>query len=307
MVLNDEGVAIQELEHYRRAGGQSLVDTTPIGLGRDPLALQRISRATGLHIVMGTSFYVENAHPPWVADSDADELAALFVREIRDGVGDTGIKPGIIDEIGLAGIPRGWGRKKVGPMTPEEEKVVRAGARASVETGLTVGIHIDPIEPRATFPALDVLEAEGVSPDRIIVDHMDQVQDLDYHRAVAERGVYVEYDSLGREHYTEEWGYDFCWGHDSWRIQFAKDLVSRGHGEQLLFSQDVCLKTDLRKYGGVGYAHALDHVVPSLRAIGVAESAIRKILVDNPARALAHAPSSDVEIALAGAGAQEAR
>ncbi len=116
---------------------------------------------------------------------------------------------------------------------------------------------------------------------------MDQVHDLDYHLAVAARGVYIEYDSLGREHYTDEWGHGFHWGHDSWRVEFAKELIERGHGSQLLFSQDVCFKTDLRAYGGPGYGHVLKNIVPTLIASDVRQSDIDRILVENPARALA--------------------
>jgi phosphotriesterase-related protein len=115
---------------------------------------------------------------------------------------------------------------------------------------------------------------------------MDQVHELDYHLAAAARGVYIEYDSLGRDHYMDEWGYDFCWGHDSSRVQLAKRLIEEGHGGQLLFSQDVCFKTDLRAYGGVGYSHVLNDIVPTLRALGVPREAIDRILVENPARAL---------------------
>ena len=217
---------------------------------------------------------------------DADGLADLMVREIVEGIGETGVTCGVIGEIGLTGIPKGHGRRKVGPMTPEEEKVLRAAARASLRTGVTVSVHLDPIEPRAALPAIDVLAEEGVEPGRIVLGHMDQVQDLDYHLAAAARGVFVEYDSFGREHYSEEWGYDFDWGHDSWRVRFAARLIEAGHGGQLLFSHDVCLKIDLRTYGGNGYGHVLGNVVPTLRSLGVPQGAIGEILVGNPARAL---------------------
>lgn len=304
LVLGDEDLAIRELEYYRRAGGRSLVDVTPYGLGRDPLALQRISRATGLNIVMGTGFYVENAHPDWLRDLDADRLADIMVAESLEGVEGTGVRAGVIGEIGLTGIPKGYGRRKVGAMTAEEEKVLRAAARASLRTGLAVSVHLDPIEPRAALPAIDVLESEGLEPDRIIMDHMDQVHDLDYHLATASRGVFVEYDSFGREHYSEEWGYDFDWGHDSWRVRFAARLVTEGHAGQLLFSHDVCLKIDLRAFGGNGYAHVLNDIVPTLRSLGVADRVIEGILVDNPTRALGFSPDAGGEAAAAHAATE---
>lgn len=291
LILEDEDLTIRELEYYRRAGGQSLVDTTVIGLGRDPQALQRISRATGLNIVMGTGFYVENAHPDYVRGMDVDQLSALMVRDIVEGVGDAGVRCGVIGEIGLTGIPKGAGRTKTGPITAEEEKVLRAAARAARQTGLAVSVHLDPIPPRAALVAIDVLEDEGLDPSRMIIGHMDQVQDIEYHLATAARGVYVEYDSFGREHYTDEWGHDFDWGHDSWRVRFVARLIAEGYGERLLVAQDVCLKTDLRSFGGNGYGHFLTNMVPTLRSLGVSSAAIDTILIDNPARVLAFDPA----------------
>jgi phosphotriesterase-related protein len=304
MALDDVDLAIRELQYFTQSGGKTLVDVTCYGLGRDPIALQRISRATGLNIVMATGFYVENAHPPWVKDMSADQLADLMVSEIATGVGDTGVRCGIIGEIGLTGIPKGAGRKKVGPVTPEEEKALRGAARAALQTGLSVTVHLDPIPPRASITAVDILEEEGVPPERIILDHMDQVNDVDYHLEAASRGVFIEYDSLGRDHYTDEWGYGFDWGHDSWRVRFAKQLIDSGHREQLLFSQDVCFKTDLRAYGGVGYSHVLTTICPTLRALGVSQEAIDQILVANPMRALTNAAAAAPRRSeLVGAGA----
>lgn len=290
VVLEDEDLIIREMQHYQRAGGKSIVDTTCIGLGRDPLALQRISRATGLNIVMGTGFYVENAHPDYVRDMSADELSKIIERDCAEGVEATGVRCGVIGEIGLTGIPKGAGRRKVGPVTPEEEKVLRAAARASQRTGVPVSVHLDPIEPRAALVACDILAEEGQDPEKTIIGHMDQVQDFEYHRATAERGVFVQYDSFGREHYHEDWGLDFSFGHDAWRARFLAKMIAEGHGRQMLVSQDVCIKTDLRTYGGNGYAHFLNNMVPTLRSLHVPESAINAVLVDNPARALAFEP-----------------
>lgn len=287
LILDDEDLTIHELEWFRRAGGNSIVDTTVIGLGRDPQALQRISRATGINIVMGTGFYVENAHPDYVREMDAEQLSDIMVRDVIEGVGDTGVRCGVIGEIGLSGIPKEAGRRKIGAMTPEEEKVLRAAARASLRTGAAVSVHLDPIEPRAALPAIDVLEDEGLDPARMIIGHMDQVHDVEYHLATAARGVYLEYDSFGREHYSDEWGYDFDWGHDSWRVRFAARLIAEGYGDRLVVAQDVCLKTDLRTYGGNGYGHFLMHMVPTLRSLGVTAEAIETILIENPARVLA--------------------
>src|SRR4051812_21122978 len=107
LILCDEDQTIAELQHYFRAGGNSLVDATCIGMGRDPLALQRISRATGLHIVMGTGFYVERAHPPYVKEMAINDLAEMMLKDIVQGVGWNEVRCGVIGEIGVTGMIKG--------------------------------------------------------------------------------------------------------------------------------------------------------------------------------------------------------
>jgi phosphotriesterase-related protein len=287
LILCDEEMAIAELQHYFRAGGNSLVDATCIGLGRDPLALQRISLATGLNSIMGTGFYVDKAHPPYVHDMPIDDLAAIMVKDITEGVGWNEVKCGVIGEIGVTGMTKGVGRNKIGAITPDEEKVVRASARAAKATGAAVLIHLDPLPPLGAQVAIDLMEDEGLPHNRMIIGHVDQVHDLDYSMAAAERGVFVEYDAWGREYYREEWGWNFVMGQDAWRVQYVKEMIAAGYGGQLVFAQDVCFKTDLRTYGGWGYAHILNHIVPMLLDAGVPRAAVMRILQENPARALA--------------------
>jgi phosphotriesterase-related protein len=134
------------------------------------------------------------------------------------------------------------------------------------------------------------MEDEGLPHHRMIIGHMDQVHDFDYTLEALKRGVYVEYDAWGREYYREEWGWNFVMGQDAWRVQYVKQLVEMGYGDRLLFAQDVCFKTDLRTYGGWGYAHILNHIVPMLLDAGIPRAAIMGILKENPARALALQP-----------------
>ena len=287
LVLSDIDVAIQELEHYSGLGGGSLVDASCIGIGRDPVALQRISRKTGLNIIMGTGLYVEGAHPDWVKGASIDDLTEMMVRDIEEGVGPFRVKAGVIGEVGVSGIEKGAGMKKTHAVTPEEEKSLRASARAALATGVAVSVHLDVRPPLGAPFAIDILADEGLPVNRMIIGHLDQVHDLDYSMAVAETGAYVQFDAWGREYYREEWGYGIVMGQDIWRADFVRELVAAGHGDQMLFAQDVCFKSDLRTYGGYGYGHILKSVVPLLEAKGVSPEAIRTILIDNPARALA--------------------
>lgn len=291
LLLSDEKVAIDELNHYVGLGGGSIVDASCIGIGRDPVALQRISRSTGLNIVMGTGFYVEGAHPDLVKTSSIDELAQIMISDIETGFGPHRVKAGVIGEVGISGIEKGNGTRKTSAITPDEEKSLRASARAALATGVAVSVHTDVRPPRAAPIAVDILEDEGLPVNRMIIGHLDQVHDLDYTMSVAKRGAFIQYDAWGREYYREEWGYGIVMGQDIWRAEFVKELVDAGYGKQLLFAQDVCFKTDLRTYGGYGYAHILKSVVPLLEAKGVSPEAIATILTENPARALALTPS----------------
>lgn len=280
--LDDEQLAVEEVGALRAAGGTTLVDCTVDGIGRDPRAVQRVSRATGVHIVQGTGLYIERAHPPWVADATVDQLAELFASEVRIGIGETGIRAGIIGEIGTSGIDPGTWRK-VADLTPAEEKVLRAAGAASVATGAAVTVHLDP-RGQGGDAVIDILEREGVPPDRIVLDHLDAHPDLEYHLRVAERGVYLEYDHFGREYDAPHMGMRYT--QDSRRMELVRELVARGHERQLLVSQDVCAKVDLRKFGGNGYGHFLGRIAPQLLSDGLSPETLETILVDNPRRVL---------------------
>ena len=123
LTLFDEDTTVAEVNRYIRAGGTALVDATSIGIGRDPQGLAHIARATGLNIVMGAGYYVGSTHPPDMDVRTVEQLADEVVRDVTEGVGDTGIKSGIIGEIGCS-----W------PWTDNERKVVRAGALAQQRT-----------------------------------------------------------------------------------------------------------------------------------------------------------------------------
>ena len=118
-VLRDVDTAIDELMIYRQFGGDSMVECSSIGLGRDPVALARISRATGVNIVMGASYYVAKSHPPDMDDIGEEEITEQIVRDVTEGVDGTHIRSGVIGEVGCTY-----------PLPPNERKVLRASGRA---------------------------------------------------------------------------------------------------------------------------------------------------------------------------------
>jgi phosphotriesterase-related protein len=264
-LLNDRALAIEELTLYRDAGGRTLVDCTSVGLARDPLALQDVSRATGLNIVMGCGHYRDPYLDRGRLDQlSVDALADTIVRDIEEGADDTGVRAGIIGEVGC---DRPW-------ISALEERSFRAAARAHRRTGLTITTHA--ARWPVGLPQLDLLAEEGVDPQRVIVGHCDMVPDHDYHLAVARRGAFVQFDTV-----QGETDYDTR-TRVSWVLSFARE----GLLDRLLLSQDVCLRSNLKAAGGCGYAYVPTTFADHLRAAGLDESDVHRLLVDNPRRAL---------------------
>jgi phosphotriesterase-related protein len=268
-IICDVRLVIKELGYFQAAGGATLVDVTSRGLGRNPTALRQIARDTGLHIVMGCGWYRERTYDQGVFQKGPSRIADEMVRDITQGVDDTDVRAGIIGEIGT----------ELDYISPAEERVFRASARAHKRTGVAISTHA--VRSPVGLAQLDLLEEEGVNLRRVIVGHCDNAgfkvcPDPDYHEAVARRGAYVEFDQIhGRSGWDTER-----------RVEWVKQLVDKGYLRQILLSQDVCAKSLLRAYGGNGYDYLLSGFVPRLLKAGLSEEQVHVILVENPRRAL---------------------
>jgi len=266
----DEPVILEELAAFRAVDGGTVVDLTLDGVGRDPAWLAGLARASGLHLVMGSGWY-RGAHYPAEALVDrrsVDALADVIVGEATVGVGETGIRSGIIGEIGT---DKPW-------LSAQEERVHRAAARAALRTGLAITTHA--VQSTVGLDQLDVFAAEGADLARVVIGHADSNPSLDYHLAIVERGATVEFDFLGMSFTPLE-------RHGEGRIvDHVVTLIERGHVERILLSQDVCHDSQLRRYGGNGYTYLAEAFLPRLRAAGVSEADLRTITVDNPRRLL---------------------
>jgi phosphotriesterase-related protein len=285
--LDSVSDAVEEIGHFARAGGDLLVDVTPQNVGGDPARVRGVARETGVEIVHGTAFYVHYSHPDRVAEMDADEIADEFVSDVLTGIDDTGVRAGIVGEIGASER-----------ILPAEEKCIRGGARAARRTGAPLSIHTpfhrdeaDPTSKRALW-CLDIAEEEGLPSERVILCHRDQSKwleaDLTYQKQIAERGAYVEFDLFGHPEAYHAM-VDDAQPSDLDRVRYVEEMVSSGHEDRLLLSHDVFVKTVLRKYGGNGYAHILENVLPILRARGMDEATLRRLVVENPRRVLTFA------------------
>jgi phosphotriesterase-related protein len=265
--------AAREVADFRAAGGGTLVEVTPLGQGRDPLGLRRVSELTGVHIVASTGYYIQAGHPDWLAGRSVDELAAVLVRDITEGIDGTGVRAGFMGDVGTTKA-----------VSADEEKSLRAVARAHLQTGVAFGIHVDPSDQQA-MRVIEILLEEGVSPDRMVMEHMDEQPDYDYHLRVAATGVYLEFDTWGSEFYYGP-PYMVPEPRDIQRAECVRNLIDHGHVSQLLMAQDVWLRQLMKKYGGEGYDSFFRYGVPRLNQNGVTDADIRTMLVDNPARLL---------------------
>ncbi len=273
--LLDVDTAIDEAKLYRQYGGRSMVDATSIGIARDPVALARISRATGVNVIMGAAFYVNDAHPRYVEDCDAEELAEQIVADVTEGVDGTGIKSGIIGEVGCS-----W------PLTPNERKVLRAAALAQRATGAPILIHPGRDET-SPLRIIDALDEDGADLNRTIIGHLDRtVFERSTLAAMGQSGCYFEWDLFGSESSYYRHNPTIHHPNDATKLDDIQWLISEGYGERIVIAHDICSKHRLLKYGGHGYFYILLHVVPMMRRRGFSERDIDNILVHNPASIL---------------------
>ena len=266
----DEDLLTEELRDFRRRGGTSLVELTLDGVGRDPQRLRRLASATGLNIVMGCGWYREAYYPAelLVDRRTVDDLTDQIVREWTDGVGDTGIRPGIIGEIGT---DKPW-------VSAREERVHRAAARASLRTGMAITTH--GVQSAVGLAQLAIFTQEGVDPGRVVIGHADSYLDLDFYLAVLDAGANLQFDFIGHPFGIEE-------ALEPRLVETIVELLERGYAPQLMLSQDVCHNRQLKAYGGAGYVYLHQHFLPTLRTAAVGEGEIKQMTIDNPARILA--------------------
>ena len=277
LLLQDVDLAVEETNCLADYGCNLLVDVTTVGVGRDMMKLKEFCKKSKLNVIAGTGLFVHDALPEMYEHMTVQQIADWMINEIRNGHCDTGIKPGVIGEIGVS--------EKIYPI---EEKSIRAAAIASVATDLPIYLHTYPWN-RVALDAVKMLIADGVKPENICICHLDVTFDDEYMRQVLDLGIYLEFDNLSKEFFFEPQEGSFAGGPfetDVARVHKIKELIAEGYIDQLLLANDLCLKGSLHRYGGVGYDHAFRNFVPMMRLYGISEADIHKIVYENPKRFL---------------------
>jgi len=260
--------AVAKLRAVRAAGITTLVDPTAIGLGRDIPRIKRINEEVELNIVVCTGLYAFMELPHFLKYRTVDALAELFVRELQDGIGDTGVKAAFlkcaVEEHGLAG---------------DLPTIVAAVAAAAAETGAPVMVHTN-AAARTGPLALEALTKAGVDPTKIVVAHAGDSNDLDYLRQLGESGAFLGFDRFNIPHFNP----------DERRIETVLALLAEGYADRIHFSHDAACFYDFM-IGNPAFAderpdylHISNVILPALREQGVTDAQIDQITVDNPRR-----------------------
>jgi len=249
----------------RVAGVTALVECTPTGVGRRVDIVKAVSEAANFPVVVATGIYREPWVPAWAQAASEAELTAWMVRELTEGIENTGVRAAWIKlSAGDDGI------------TPVEAKILRAAAEAGRQTGAVIGSHT--IRGRVVRDQLDILEGPGYRADRFIWIHTQAEPDFTLHLEIARRGAWLEYDAIGSDAFS-----------DAWFVEHIQRVVEAGFGGQLLLSHDRGWYDPSKPRGGtqLPYTYLLEIFLPKLRATGVEDATIELLTVHNPWRAFA--------------------
>ena len=260
--------AIEKLRAVRAAGIETIVDPTAPGLGRFIPRLQRINDAVDLNIVVASGVYAFIELPNFLAYRSVEAITELFVRELRVGIDDTGVRAAFlkcaVERHGLVG---------------DVPKILAAVAAAAVETDAPVMVHTNAAAATGV-PALEALTASGVDPGRIVIAHAGDSNDLAYLRAIADTGATLGFDRFNIEHFNP----------DARRIETLLALLAEGYGDRIHLSHDAACFIDFMIGDPAfadeqpNYLHISRKILPALRQEGVTDEQIDEMMVVNPRR-----------------------
>lgn len=251
---------IPEIKLMQDLNVKSTFEVSTIDLGRDVKKLKQISEITGLNIVCSTGFYLHQFHPEWLNETDVEQIADIYIKELTEGIDGTDIKAGLIGEI--ASSPEGF----IG----NEKKILEAAAIASVKTGAAVSTHTG---RNTAFETVDTLLNLGVNPKKVTIGHQDLIDDTNYHIELLKRGINIGFDTCGKSAYMP----------DETRAKNIIKLIEAGYGDHIVLSNDISRRTYFTSYGQQGYLAVMKIIVPLLKKYGATQQQINKLLIDNPA------------------------
>ncbi len=271
--FEDVDRAILEVREGQSTGIGTIVEMTPIGLGRNPAGMRAVAEATGVAIVAASGYH-RDAHYPdghWVHDATVETLQARIVSDLTTGMHPADwLDPSLPPDAARAGAIKGGASYH--RISRSERRRLEAIAGASAVTGAAILVHTE--VGTAAHEIVDLLERSGATTNRIALAHLDRNPDWELHAEVAARGVTLEYDTIGRTKYHP----------DSVVLDLIERVAAAGHLDRIVLGLDLGARDYLRAYGGgPGLRYLMTAFVPRLRR-RLGDEAVGRILVANPAR-----------------------
>jgi phosphotriesterase-related protein len=223
-----------------------------------------IANHSQVHIVSATGHHKDLYATRYIGDDSINEISARNIRELTEGIDGTSTRAGVIK----AGT-------SLDEITPAEDRVLRAAARAHLATGAPISTHTE--AGTMALEQVAIFQEEGVDPSRVIIGHMDRRLDESYLKSLLDTGVFVSFDQISKKRY----------GSDEARAAMVRTLVDAGYTNQLLLSGDLARKSCQLAYGGEpGWVYLVEQFPVMLMEAGLSAPTVRELFVDNPARAL---------------------
>jgi phosphotriesterase-related protein len=260
--LDDYDAALKELSGIYQKGVRVVVDQTARGMGRNPVYTQKLADDAKLIVLHATGYYKEPFLPEECHILSEIQLANIMLRELTEGIDDTGLKASLIGEVGTS----------KDAILPIEAKILRAAAQAHSETGAPICTHTT--LGLLGIEQIAILREFNVNLSQVVISHVDLTGDVDYMLRLLDSGVNIAFDTIGKLSYKP----------DTDRALWLAELCRRGFAEQIVLSMDITRKSHYSANGGLGYAYLLDTFIPMARNAGCDEADVEKMLVKNPSR-----------------------
>ncbi len=261
-IFDDTDKILTEVNEFKDEGGGTFVEMSPLNFGRNVKAYQEISKKSGVNVICCTGFHRKKFLPDWIESISAQEIENRLIREITEGMDDTDVKAGVI-KIGTS----------LNEILPIEKRVIEIVAEVHQATGVPISSHCE--KGSMALEQGAILEKSHVSPDRVLLGHVDIPNDLDYLLEICKCGFNVGIDHVGRD----------LVNNDQRKIDLIKALIEKGFIAQIFISGDMGKKEYLRVYGGnPGFRYIVREFKASLLKNGISEKQYNQILIENPKR-----------------------
>jgi phosphotriesterase-related protein len=267
------------IERAKKYGIATIVDATPNDVGgRDPRLYKALAKKTGINVICSTGMYTEHEGTPayfktrqdWYGTDIVPMLSELFIKEINDGIGTSGVKAGVI-KCGTSGG---------GEISRYETSVLKAAAAAQKATGVPIITHTS--GPAGGIEQADLFLKEGINPKKVMIGHVSNSKDIEYHRAILAKGVYIGFDRFGLEIFMPT----------PVLVNIVAQLCKEGFANQIMLSHDTVNvwvgrpyappEAVLKALANWRIDHISENVLPALKAQGVTDKQIKTMMVDNP-------------------------